>query len=339
MVPNLFNFATSELSQDAFLCWLLSWTHQDLKAVNPDLHNVGMDFLKLIFAKSDKNFPANVSSISVDKQVEAIDILCVVNSDTAILIEDKVGTNEHDDQLKRYMESLPRILEERYKKDPKLVQIIHAYIQTGDQSDYSIVSANDYCVITRKDILGVLESTSGKVAWQSSEILRQFTSYLSEMDRQINSFSTVPPAKWEWRQMVGFSNAIQEFLKTGNWAYVPNPSGGFMGFWWHTKKNNGFGLYLQLEMAPGNVKFCFKIIVDDKETRCSLRQSWSEKILAESTKHGLEVIRPPRFGNGQYMTVALLKNTFPVLNNEGLLDFQETMSLIERSEALLDSCL
>ena len=27
--PNLFKFATSELSQDAFICWLLSWAKKD----------------------------------------------------------------------------------------------------------------------------------------------------------------------------------------------------------------------------------------------------------------------------------------------------------------------
>jgi hypothetical protein len=25
MEPNLFNYATSELSQDAFICWLIAW--------------------------------------------------------------------------------------------------------------------------------------------------------------------------------------------------------------------------------------------------------------------------------------------------------------------------
>jgi len=27
--PNLFKFATSELSQDAFICWLLSWANEE----------------------------------------------------------------------------------------------------------------------------------------------------------------------------------------------------------------------------------------------------------------------------------------------------------------------
>ena len=27
--PNIFHFATKELSQDAFLCWLLSWAKND----------------------------------------------------------------------------------------------------------------------------------------------------------------------------------------------------------------------------------------------------------------------------------------------------------------------
>lgn len=32
--PNLFEFATSELSQDAFLCWLASWADVRLKTKN-----------------------------------------------------------------------------------------------------------------------------------------------------------------------------------------------------------------------------------------------------------------------------------------------------------------
>jgi hypothetical protein len=29
--PNLFHYATSELSQDAFICWLLDWANPDNK--------------------------------------------------------------------------------------------------------------------------------------------------------------------------------------------------------------------------------------------------------------------------------------------------------------------
>ncbi|NEX23727.1 hypothetical protein G3480_26250 [Thiorhodococcus mannitoliphagus] len=36
--PNLFAFATSELSQDAFLAWLLSWADPKYAAFDPPVH-------------------------------------------------------------------------------------------------------------------------------------------------------------------------------------------------------------------------------------------------------------------------------------------------------------
>jgi hypothetical protein len=36
--PNLFSYATSELSQDAFICWLLSWASLEYKDVDGQLH-------------------------------------------------------------------------------------------------------------------------------------------------------------------------------------------------------------------------------------------------------------------------------------------------------------
>jgi hypothetical protein len=34
MAPNLFQFATKELSQDAFICWLLAWADENCKQKN-----------------------------------------------------------------------------------------------------------------------------------------------------------------------------------------------------------------------------------------------------------------------------------------------------------------
>lgn len=36
--PNLFTYATSELSQDAFICWLAAWADPKFKDADPALH-------------------------------------------------------------------------------------------------------------------------------------------------------------------------------------------------------------------------------------------------------------------------------------------------------------
>ena len=38
--PNLFTYATAELLQDAFLCWLLAWADPSYRATDPTLHGV-----------------------------------------------------------------------------------------------------------------------------------------------------------------------------------------------------------------------------------------------------------------------------------------------------------
>ena len=45
MKPNIFNYATSELSQDAVLCWMFDWANFD----NKIMKDFAKDFIKLIF--------------------------------------------------------------------------------------------------------------------------------------------------------------------------------------------------------------------------------------------------------------------------------------------------
>jgi hypothetical protein len=49
--PNLFSFATSKLSQDAFLCWLLAWAEGRYANDNAALHSAGRSLLGASLAK------------------------------------------------------------------------------------------------------------------------------------------------------------------------------------------------------------------------------------------------------------------------------------------------
>ena len=48
LTPNIFDFATSELSQDALFCWLIQWADTKYKVVDKQLHKIGQDFLSLL---------------------------------------------------------------------------------------------------------------------------------------------------------------------------------------------------------------------------------------------------------------------------------------------------
>ena len=41
-IPNIFSYATSELSQDAMIAWLLQWASPEYGEADPDLHRTGV---------------------------------------------------------------------------------------------------------------------------------------------------------------------------------------------------------------------------------------------------------------------------------------------------------
>jgi len=49
--PNIFKYATSELSQDAIICYILEWTKIENKKQNEQLHNLAINFMNSLFEK------------------------------------------------------------------------------------------------------------------------------------------------------------------------------------------------------------------------------------------------------------------------------------------------
>lgn len=326
MRPNLFQFATSELSQDAFLCWLLSWAGESRRQYDEGLHKVAVALLVFIYGQVGIPLPTKFNNIEVRKQDGGIDILCIINNETAMIIEDKVGTKQHSDQLARYKDHVSKL---GYPAD----KVIAVYLQTGDQSDYREVEKHGYAVVERKHLLQVIETKEAKIACQKSDILSDFTKYLRQIEDDVQSFTNLPPSEWSWNSWKGFYTALQGELKDGNWDYVANPSGGFLGYWWHFNGDDQCEQYLQIEQE----KFCFKIWVSDPEKRGRLRDHWHKKIVKECPTHGIKAKRPDRFGNGEYMTVAILDQEFRIVDDQGLLDIQQTIKVIKAAEMVLDS--
>ena len=55
--PNLFSHATSELSQDALICWLLEWAAPEHAGENRELHACGTDLINAFFDKNQQAHP------------------------------------------------------------------------------------------------------------------------------------------------------------------------------------------------------------------------------------------------------------------------------------------
>ena len=123
--PNLFRIATSELSQDAFLVWLIQWADPSTMQYDPALCTAGQDFIRFLLGKSQKydNIP-KIDKVIVRKQVvtiqdkprkrkDIIDMWVEVNDRFLIVIEDKTGSAEHSRQLDRYKEAAQKYCAEK----------------------------------------------------------------------------------------------------------------------------------------------------------------------------------------------------------------------------------
>ncbi len=159
MRNNLFQFATSELSQDAFICWCLNWFNDDRK---PRLREMAISLIKRMAGDID------VQSVEIIRQYSAkaeykndknkksfwvkIDVLAIINHSIGLIIEDKIYTGEHDNQINRYVEGIKRILElsedgklnynkKSYEIDPDKLRTI--FWKTGFHYDYDKVVLAD----------------------------------------------------------------------------------------------------------------------------------------------------------------------------------------------------
>lgn len=322
--PNLFSYATSELSQDAVICWLLAWAGESSSRSESALHQVGMEFLSALIQKAGRPLPEIIDTIRVERQVGGIDILCTINERIVILIEDKVGTQEHSGQLDRYLKNLS-------EKGICRADIIPIYLQTGEQSSYNNVRKSTYHVFLRHDLLQVLESATGVKARSESDILEDYYRYLRGIEVAVQSYLEKPVETWGWRAWQGFFQRLQSELGVGEWKYVANPSGGFLCFHWGRRGDSDCKQYLLLEEK----NLCFKIAVTDREHRKALRSKWYKRVKAACQENGIDVERPPRFGTGRNMTVGIIRGYW-VSDEKGLIDIPKTISFLRAAQAILD---
>lgn len=323
-IPNIFEYAPSELTQDAFICWLSEWGKPEFKELDEGLHDTGNRFIKSMLGKHGISLKNDLEVLKVERQVEGIDVV-ISFEDYVILIEDKIYTKQHSDQLDRYK----KILEEKFPKK----KILPIYFQTGIQSDYKPVEKKGYKKYRRIDFLKILEEGVKKDT--KNDIFSSFFTYLNKMDSRFQSFENKPLNDWDWEGWQGFYSLLQNHFD-GNWDYVPNQSGGFMGFWWNFNLSDFCTINMHLEEN----KLCFKIEVnDEKKNYSNLRNKWHKKIIKASEDSELSITKPKRFGHGKTMTVAVLQGDYRVSRSNGLLDVENTIEKLKKAEDILNKAV
>lgn len=132
---NIFQYATKELTQDAFLRWLLENHDSDYEDVRyMSKHLIG----SIIGQPSNQSL--NIENVETRSQEHKIDILALlkINQENYLLaIEDKTDSHEHDGQLDRYRNYLENKYSDYkkyyvfYKTTPIIAEEISSIMSKG----------------------------------------------------------------------------------------------------------------------------------------------------------------------------------------------------------------
>lgn len=250
--PNLFDFATKELSQDAVICWLIAWAGAGTEGrpADGELRRCGVALLNALFAKWH-NWPVELGEVvrtEVVRQEHNIDMLARVDGRHVLLIEDKTDTGAHDGQLGRYLS----LVVEGRTRFGKVANddLFPIYFKTGNHSlkDRRDAEAADYRVFDRTDFLGVLETYRG-----TNAILVDFRRHLTRWEEDTAGFrGWTRHGQKTARGWEGLFRCIEECsLKDSedDWGPLSTRVGGYWGIWIEPERstNSRFAMWIEEE--------------------------------------------------------------------------------------------
>ena len=162
--------------------------------------------------------------------------------------------------------------------------------------DRQIERGSGYKIFGRKDFLNVLERYRGE-----HPIVIDFRDHLRRLETEFTGYRrwsrNDDRRTWSRSAWEGFFRCVEGKLDA-DWGYVPNPRGGFLGFWWHwVTTKAGDSLYLQLAIEPGNPekqKLCFKV-EQGEDGGVEVRDMYHNAVLAAGAGR---VERPSRMRSG-----------------------------------------
>lgn len=232
---NIFRYATSEFSQDAMIAWLISCA----TAANTTLKTVGRAFVRFLLqadlpadggviekavvdsANETRPYdgPGEVSEVlRLEPQYKRIDVYCCAEIDgrtISFVIEDKTGTTEHSNQLRRYRQAVQT--DNIHEDFLKLI-----YLKTGMPYDDELKRAADagFSFVGISDLSRFFENEASIAdAMRSSDLLRQFHDFVVDERRKQERATRESDVRWGPLQY-RFGERLFEGLESSNWRHL-----------------------------------------------------------------------------------------------------------------------
>ena len=310
---NIFNFATSELSQDAFICWLCNWVNFDDNNLSEDekkLKALATEFIEKMIGEKLEDRKVNIK-----RQYQKIDVLLEIQNKTEfitkgnninpivdmyVIIEDKVGTGLHSNQIERYREL---ISEKNEKDNGSRAKIKVVYYKIYDEDNTERLKENGVNVILgRENILELLKEYKDKI---NNSIFENYHNYLSNIETDVNSYEKKNLEDWNSNCYIGFfkelkneKNLLEHAIgrqKDCSWGYVNNSSGGFMGMWWFPLSEEKINkltetsdedIYLQIEQynQKNIIAIKYSVPKKNKNNKELSKENFEKKVTIASEK-------------------------------------------------------
>ena len=310
---NIFNFATSELSQDAFICWLCNWVNFDDNSLSEDekkLKLLATEFIEKMLGEKLEDRKVNIK-----RQYQKIDVLLEIQNKTEfitkeneknpvvdiyVIIEDKVGTGLHSNQIEIYT----KLISEKNKNINKGKALIKTvYYKIYDEDNMERLKENGVNVILgRENILELLKEYKDKI---NNSIFENYHNYLSNIETDVNSYEKKNLEDWNSNCYIGFfkelkneKNLLEHAIgrqKDCSWGYVNNSSGGFMGMWWFPLSEEKINkltetsdedIYLQIEQynQKNIIAIKYSVPKKNKNNKELSKEDFEKKVTIASEK-------------------------------------------------------
>ena len=351
MAVNLYSFATKELAQDATLAYILAWAHPDYCESHPLCHGLGTVMLRaLLSTVVAEDLIPEVENLDVQTQFKRIDVLATINitgeNGQVLLIEDKVDSNEHSDQIRRYIERAENLYPGQ--------NIVLVFVKTGNFSIRLLQllhPEDDFGLFMRSDLLNVLDQFRDL----GNTIFDNFREYLQNREDVTNSYINVPFYQWDengcmWMRIEGFYSELENRMTAAQnldwrcwgWDYASNPAGGNCWFAFGVINLPGdlrnFQAYLQIEDAS---RLTLRVTGGER-VRAPLMYIVLERLtyIAEELD-GVEIMKAGRFNGGKSAAVAEItfngEENYLALTDEGIVDMVTTMERLNSAMELVQN--